>query len=177
MTADSEGLHEIANTTKPDRRVNIVFIHGLGGSSHSTWRHGKEGESGHFFWPEELGKDVPDRGVWSVGYPAGFTELGKPGMIIEKRAGNISHKLATVGLGDRPLLFVTHSMGGLIVKSLIVDSQTLPDADGKRVVSMVRGIVSCGTPHRGSDFADMAAALGEYFLGASVSYLVACSEG
>ena len=165
MTRDSEGLHEIANTSKPDRQADIVFIHGVGGASHSTWRHGREGEQGHFFWPEELGKDLPNCGIWSVGYPAGFTELGKPGMIIEKRAGNISHKLATAGLGHRPVVFVTHSMGGLIVKSLIVHSQTLPDENRKRIVSMVRGIVFCGTPHRGSEFADAAVVLGKFFGG------------
>ncbi len=77
MTPDSEGLHEIANMANKDRKVDIVFVHGLGGSSHGTWRHGKEGKAGHFFWPEELGKDLPHYGIWTVGYPAGFTGLGK----------------------------------------------------------------------------------------------------
>src|ERR1039457_2404551 len=104
MTPDSEGLHEIANTANKDRKADIVFIHGLGGASHSTWHHGKEVRDGHFFWPEEMGKDLPDCGIWSLGYPAGFTALGKPGMIIEKRAGNLSLKLANAELGNRPLL-------------------------------------------------------------------------
>src|SRR5438309_301413 len=129
MTPDSEGLHEIANTSNPGREADIVFVHGLGGTSHGTWRHGKEGKTEHFFWPGELGKDLPNFGIWTVGYPAGLTALGKPGMIIEKRAGNLSQKLANAGLGVRPLVFITHSMGGLVVKSLIVGSRTLPDVD------------------------------------------------
>ncbi len=165
MTPESEGRHEIANPTARDRTADIVFVHGRGGDSHSTWRHGKEGTGGHFFWPEELGKDLPHCGIWTVGYPAGFTALGKPGMIIEKRAGNLSQKLANVGLGARPLLFVTHSMGGLVVKSLIVGSQTLADADRKRLVSVIRGIVFCATPHRGSALADAAGVLGTFFGG------------
>src|SRR5258706_3450452 len=144
MTPDSEGLHEIANTSNRNRAADIVFVHGLAGASHSSWRFGKVGRTGHFFWPEELGSDLPDCGIWTIGYPAGFTALGKPGMIIEKRAGNLSQKLANAGLGTHPLLFITHSMGGLVVKSFIVDSQTLADADRKRLVSMVRGIGFCG---------------------------------
>jgi hypothetical protein len=165
MTPDSDGLHEIANTTNRDRTADIVFVHGLGGSSHTTWRHGREGKAGHFFWPEELGRDLPNCGVWTVGYPAGFTALGKPGMIIEKRAGNLSQKLANAGLGARPLLFITHSMGGLVVKSLIVDSQTLADVDRKQLVSATLGVVFCATPHRGSAFADAAGVLGKFFGG------------
>ena len=165
MTPDSDRLHEIANTKNPDRKADIIFVHGLAGFSHGTWRHGATGAPGHFFWPEELGRDMPQCGIWTVGYPAGFTALGKPGMIIEKRAGNLSQKLANAGLGVRPLLFVTHSMGGLIVKSLIVESQILADADRKRLVSVIRGIVFCATPHRGSAFADAASVLGAFFGG------------
>ena len=118
MTADSEVLHEIANTTNHDLAADIVFVHGLGGASHATWRHGQEGENGHFFWPEELGKDLPHCGVWTVGYPAGFTALGKPGMIIEKRAGNLAQKLTNAGLGMRPLLFITHSIFRVVVRGI-----------------------------------------------------------
>lgn len=156
---DAEGLHRIANATHPDRRADIVFVHGLGGGSHSTWRHGKLEKPGHFFWPEALGEDLPDCGIWTVGYPAGITKLGKPGMIVAMRAGNLAQKLADAGFGARPLFFVTHSMGGLVVKSLVVGSQTLPDPDRKRLVGTIRGIVFCATPHRGSAFADAAGVL------------------
>ena len=93
MKPDSDGLHPIANTDKADRTADIVFVHGLRGTSHATWRRGKQGSAAHFFWPEELGLDLPAFGVWTVGYPAGVTALGKPGMIIEKRAGNLSQSL------------------------------------------------------------------------------------
>jgi len=58
MTPDSEGLHEIAITTNRGRKADIVFVHGLGGTSHGTWRPGKERRDGHFFWPEDLGKEA-----------------------------------------------------------------------------------------------------------------------
>ena len=160
MTPDSEGLHEIANAANADRVADIVFVHGLRGSSHSTWRSGKTGEPGHFFWPEELAKSAPHCGIWSVGYAAGITELGNPGMIIEKRAGNLASQLTMRQMGDRPIIFITHSMGGLVVKSLIVNSELHADAARQRLVKSIRGLIFCGTPHRGSAFASAAGMLG-----------------
>ena len=62
VTSDSEGLHPIANTG-PNSQADIVFVHGLGGASHSTWRYGKEGSPNHFFWPIALGADLPSYAI------------------------------------------------------------------------------------------------------------------
>jgi CheY-like chemotaxis protein len=164
MNEDTDGLHAVANTNDPDRIADVVFIHGLGGSSHSTWRHGSINTVGHFFWPEELAKDV-QCGIWTLGYPAGITALGEPGMIIQLRAGNLSQKLANARIGGRPIIFVTHSMGGLIVKSLLVGSRTLGDQDRQKIAEAAKGVIFCATPHRGSDFANAAETLGSFFGG------------
>ena len=163
MTSDRKGVHEIANTKNPERVVDIVFIHGLGGSSHATWRYGNEGDADHFFWPNEIGKSRPQYGVWTFGYAAGFTHLDNPGICIELRAGNLARQLVLSGVGERPLIFVTHSMGGLVIKSLIVSSQLTADPQRKALVANIRGVIFCGTPHRGSDFARAAGKLGRYF--------------
>ena len=108
MTPDTEGLHPIANTDRADRVADIVFVHGLGGSSHTTWRHGREGQEGHFFWPAELANELPQCAVWAVGYEAGIVPwFGADGLPIEDRAVNLAHKLTTGGLGERPLIFIT----------------------------------------------------------------------
>jgi tetratricopeptide (TPR) repeat protein len=159
MKIDTEGLHEIANTSNADRQADIVFVHGLGGSSHETWRHGKEADADHYFWPAELGRVLPDCGIWSFGYAAGITGMGNPGMSIVKRGGNFASQLVAAGVGDRPVVFIVHSMGGLIVKSLIASRESLDD-DRRRVVQNTRGIVFCGTPHRGSDYVRAAMVLG-----------------
>jgi pimeloyl-ACP methyl ester carboxylesterase len=177
MSEDSEGLHEVANAAASARKADIVFVHGLGGSSHGTWRYKGRTEAEDFFWPAALGQDVPDCAIWTVGYPAGFmAPFGAPGMIIEKRAGNLAQKLANAGVGDRPLVFITHSMGGLVVKALLVGSQTQADQDRKRIANQTRGIVFCATPHRGSDFANAAALLGT-FLGGSQDHLKEMQAG
>jgi pimeloyl-ACP methyl ester carboxylesterase len=169
MIPDTEGLHPIANTDQPDRVADVVFVHGLGGSSHATWRHGREGEEQHFFWPEELGRELPQCGVWSFGYAAGFTQFGNPGMIIGKRAGNLAQQLmlaestpgTNAGIGSRPVIFIMHSMGGLVVKSLIATS-ALGSPAQRQLVAQIRGLVFCGTPHRGSALASAARLLSEH---------------
>ncbi len=169
MPPDTEGLHPIANTDRTDRVADIIFVHGLGGSSHKTWRHSVEGAADHFFWPEELAKELPQCGVWSFGYAAGFTQFGNPGMIIGKRATNFADQLVlaesepgrNAEIGTRPLIFITHSMGGLVVKSLITASAFARE-EHQRLADQIQGIVFCGTPHRGSALASAARLLSEH---------------
>ena len=176
MKSDSEGLHRIANVDDASRIADVIFVHGLGGSSHSTWRYGSETSAEHFFWPAELARDI-NVGVWSLGYPAGITAWGEPGMIIQLRAGNLAQKLANASIGKRPVIFITHSMGGLIVKSLIVSSRTLGDSDRLEIANATKGIVFCATPHRGSDFANAAQALGAFFGGSQKHVIQLKSAG
>lgn len=157
--ADREGVFAISTTAKQDRVADLVFVHGLGGGSHGTWRHGKEGDEDHFFWPEKLAEELPDHGVWVVGYAAGISGLGNPGMVIGQRAGNLATQLAHNGIGSKPLIFITHSMGGLVVKSMVCD---LPAGQSEQLIANIRGIVFCATPHRGSDFAKAAKVLGTF---------------
>lgn len=155
MKKDQEGVHAIANTENSERVADIVFVHGLDGASHSTWTHQKEGHPDYFFWPEELGKVIPACGIWSVGYAAGSTEIHKAGMLIQRRAHNLVSQLCVKGVGQRPVIFICHSMGGLVVKSLIVAGATPIDEKHHRLVKNTRGILFCGTPHRGSKFASL----------------------
>lgn len=40
---------------------------------------------------------------------------------IEERSREISQQLSNTGLGKRPIIWVTHSMGGLIVKKMLAE--------------------------------------------------------
>ena len=152
--------------------ADIVFVHGLGGSSHATWRHEIQNGSGHFFWPEELGKEMPHCGVWSLGYAAGLTAFGNPGMAIGERGLNLARELQHSGLGvDHPLIFITHSMGGLVIKALIDGCHLSVDPALERLVRRIAGIAFCGTPHLGSSFASAAKCLSGYFGWASQDHL------
>ncbi|KAJ9157383.1 hypothetical protein NKR23_g717 [Pleurostoma richardsiae] len=50
----------------------------------------------------------------------------------------------------RPLIFVAHSLGGIVVKEMLSNSDTSPDRDLKNVVESTTAVIFLGTPHRGS---------------------------
>lgn len=62
-------------------------------------------------------------------------------------------KLIAAGVGKRPTVFVTHSMGGLVVKQMLM--QAARDKSRAHLVQQTGGIVFYSCPHFGSKLADM----------------------
>ena len=63
---DREGLSAVAGCESSSRACDVVFVHGLGGGSYSTWM----GDDQHAFWPAWIGADFPTVGVWTLGFRA-----------------------------------------------------------------------------------------------------------
>jgi protein SERAC1 len=57
---------------------------------------------------------------------------------------------------SRSLIFVTHSLGGLVCKMAITTSRDNPTPHLKEIFTYVKGIMFMGTPHSGSWMADWA---------------------
>lgn len=131
-----------------DTVLDVVFVHGLDGDARKSWS-GKQKDS---FWPEWLAQDVPGVGVWSLGYDAASSRWLGHAMPIQDRAINLLAQLENHSIGQRPLCFVTHSMGGLVVKEMLLHA-----AEGRAgyiaFATATRGVVFLATPHIGSDIA------------------------
>ncbi len=166
-------LLPISSPLAADRQLDVVFVHGLGGDPLATWRSGTDENTS---WPHWLALEFGTQiGVWSLGYAAAPSKWqgipffgGKDpdagaAMSLPRRAENALDRLVSAGIGQRPVCFITHSLGGLLVKSILrrsADSEFAPDR--LQVVEQCRGVLFLATPHHGSRLADLAAALKVY---------------
>ncbi|ETE63434.1 Protein SERAC1, partial [Ophiophagus hannah] len=68
------------------------------------------------------------------------------------RSTELLKKLRAAGIGDRPLIWLSHSMGGLLVKKMLLDASMDPEMAS--IVDSTRGIVFYSVPHHGSRLAE-----------------------
>ncbi|GFF85142.1 hypothetical protein IFM53868_04387 [Aspergillus udagawae] len=178
----------------PTPVADIVLVHGLGGHPEDTWTylsntttHSRRSRRRRFFgrerrenttpvrpkifWPRELlAQDVQNCRIFTYGYDSDvFNFLGSV-----NRTNLYQHATdLLVALTDQrretstsPIIFVAHSLGGILVKDVLKqsqDSQYKPDL--RSVYQYTHGIVFLGTPHRGSDWASLAKNLAVFALG------------
>lgn len=148
--------------------LDIVFVHGLRGGPFKSWRlsddksstksglvekideeAGKQGT----FWPGEwLSGDFPDARIFSLRYKTNLTQWSGATLPLQEVSSMLLEKLTDAGIGERPVVFVTHSMGGLVVKQMLFQAK----AENKdELIRNTIGLVFYSCPHFGSKLADM----------------------
>jgi triacylglycerol esterase/lipase EstA (alpha/beta hydrolase family) len=159
-------LHQISGCENAGRKADVIFIHGLGGDAFSTWRHGKDDSTS---WPNWLGQEFPEIGVWSLGYAASPTKWSRILGLFSESRRDTGHSMALPdrglqvldlmvkrGLGPRPILFVCHSLGGLLAKQVLRKSVDAIDEPRKKQVSdQTRAVLFLATPHAGAELATL----------------------
>ncbi|KIW31483.1 uncharacterized protein PV07_03129 [Cladophialophora immunda] len=143
----------------PDAACDIVFVHGLTGDRERTWTSPITGAS----WPRDfLPVSLPDARVLTFGYDAYVVRKhGSVAQIdISHHANDLLNALANERQGHdsatRPLIFVAHSLGGVLCKDALRISEASGDANLAAIVHHTRGIAFIGTPHGGSWLASWA---------------------
>lgn len=151
--AGKTNVHLIGNV-KQTAIVDVVFVHGIGGDAFGTWS--TDPTDKRTLWPKWLDDEIKDAQVWSAEYPAQVSLWA--GRSLELLRGAISPlDRLTQRLGKRPIIFVCHSMGGLIVKQMLRAASDLTATEEFRELgSNVIGVVFLGTPHTGSNLANTA---------------------
>ncbi|KAL8305003.1 hypothetical protein RB600_008063 [Gaeumannomyces tritici] len=143
------------HTPEGEREVDIVFLHGLGGTSRQTWCHGQDIDK---FWPQLwLPLDLPTARVLTFGYNANYnatsewTATGIGDFATDFLFRMKYTETTPERLGQVPIIIVAHSMGGLVFKKAFAEGHS--GDQYKSIVSMIKGVVFLATPHRGSDLA------------------------
>ena len=161
-------LHSIPGRSGDARSADVLFIHGLGGNAFGTWRHGEDQTTS---WPHWMGKEFPDVGVWSLGYAASPTkrlrglrrlfgasrDAGRA-MHLPDRAGQVLDRMVQRGFGERPILFICHSLGGLLAKQILRMACDSTEPRKKAIFTNARAVLFLATPHTGATLASMAQA-------------------
>ncbi|CAH0024287.1 unnamed protein product [Clonostachys rhizophaga] len=153
----------------PDAIVDIVFVHGLSGNRTSTWTAdgggagGGAGDGRAEPWPKTLLPVKINRArILTYGYDAYIVlrsaRAGANRLI--DHATNLVTDLtadrAGCGASSRPLIFVAHSLGGLVCKEAILISRDNPERRRQDIFLNLKGIIFMSTPHKGAWVADWA---------------------
>lgn len=140
----------------------MVFIHGLNGHPYDTWTS----ETSKTFWPGQLlptAIDEEQARVLVYGYNADVASLidgvskNKIHIHAEQLVAELYANRRTQKATERPLIFVTHSLGGLVVKRALIYSSEIHSGKIEHLRSIfisTYGILFLGTPHGGSDIAE-----------------------
>lgn len=132
--------------------IHVIFLHGLGGDANGTWlKNGSKDEA----WPIWLAKDNCDLNIWTVEYDAPKLKFNSSGMGIPDLAINIfEHILRVSELAEGEIIFVCHSLGGLITKQILRIANDQTDREeAQKFLGRVSGVAFLGTPHLGADIA------------------------
>ena len=139
--------------------VDVVFVHGLKGDPHYTWT----AEESKTFWPAQLLPSFVEEEkarILTYGYDAdtsSFTDSQSRNSLASHAENLLVELVANRrirGANQRPLIFVAHSLGGLLVKQALVSSAEFPGEILRSIFVSTYGILFLGTPHRGSSIAE-----------------------
>ncbi|KAM9234810.1 protein SERAC1 isoform 1-T1 [Dugong dugon] len=160
-------LHPQCRTSQPIK-ADVLFIHGLMGAAFRTWRQqdldevlmekASEDEDRYTTcWPKTwLARDCPALRIISVEYDTSLSDWRARCPMERKsiafRSSELLRKLRAAGVGDRPMIWVSHSMGGLLVKKMLVEASKKTEMS--TLINNTRGMIFYSVPHHGSHLAE-----------------------
>ncbi|KAI0424659.1 ribonuclease-like protein p/mrp subunit [Xylaria sp. FL1042] len=144
--------------------IDIVAVHGINGDAFNTFST----KSNNRFWlgdHDMLPRDVKNSRIMTYRYPASVATLfggTSSDRILQHAQTMIAELVADRELEDateRPIVFICHSLGGIIVKRALVYSASRTGSHINHLHSIyvsTYGILFFGTPHQGSGTANLA---------------------
>ncbi|CAI6340753.1 unnamed protein product [Periconia digitata] len=130
-------------------KATIVAVHGFDGHYTRTWTN-LEADPPFFWIRDGLGKDLPQCRLLTYAYDASIMPTPEnPRHPLFEHATNLHRALKThleKEENARPIIFISHNMGGILVKQVLVESAMSVHAI---VNKHTAAILFFGTPHHG----------------------------
>uniref|UniRef100_A0A0N4ZRJ4 Protein SERAC1 n=1 Tax=Parastrongyloides trichosuri TaxID=131310 RepID=A0A0N4ZRJ4_PARTI len=137
---------EIYNSSKDKEPiVDIVFLHGIQGSGLTTWRsHDSIKNNKTRCWLAdwllpELSKPV--RAIATDYVSSFWFQKGIENTVVN-RAKELEKEFCDANIGKRPIIFISHSLGGILLKKILTDNPKIRDN--------TVAVMFIAVPHRGS---------------------------
>ncbi|CAN9235268.1 unnamed protein product [Alternaria alternata] len=149
------GLNNVYEYKSGIVTVDIVAVHGLNGEPFKTWSDGD-----HFWLQDFLPKAIPSSRIFTFGYTADVFSRNDMDILDCARsllAGLDSHR--TDGVELRPLVFIGHSLGGIVIKAALLEAKERGNPAWNAVLE--GGIMFMAVPHGGADLAYFASSVGK----------------
>ncbi|KAF2655155.1 hypothetical protein K491DRAFT_693174 [Lophiostoma macrostomum CBS 122681] len=132
--------------------ADIIAITGLDGHAYGSWR-GK-GNLGRMWLRDFLSKDLPCCRTMIYGYNSKLTSHGVDTIMDYGRGlvEELKKVRRTEELRKRPLFFITHSFGGIILAQCLVKAIQAGEDDHPTIASLHKatyGMLLFGIPHKG----------------------------
>ncbi|KAI0505753.1 hypothetical protein F5B22DRAFT_496094 [Xylaria bambusicola] len=160
------GMHILVDKEAHDTEaIDIIAIHGLNGHWKTTWTDEATGTN----WLRDyIPKHLKTARVMSFSYNSSV-QFSKSVSSVADFAGQLLESLAAKRISeveqDRPMLFVCHSLGGIVFKQAC--NRAYQKDCYNRLLVAVAGVAFFGTPHRGSSIASLGTVLSRVLKAAS----------
>ncbi|KIW24354.1 uncharacterized protein PV07_10073 [Cladophialophora immunda] len=166
------GFRELYRPQNEEPELDIVAVHGLNGHAINTWTAESPMKGGEpICWlnhPDFLPKFISRARVLTWGYNANVSSMKGPTSsdrilqhaqsLVQQLQGDRTLKGAT----ERPIIFLCHSLGGIVVKRALAYSESRTGPKNSHLHSIFTctyGIIFFGTPHHGSSKAQLLSSL------------------
>lgn len=131
----------------------------------NNWINDDNSEEYTNCWPMDwLPADYPNIRILGIDYKSAVTEWStnyskfcpceKDLGHIDVRSDILLERLVNANVGEnRPIIWVGHSMGGILCKHILLKAMENSDEKVKNIAKNTKGLIFLGTPHRGSSIA------------------------
>ncbi|KJZ69702.1 hypothetical protein HIM_10908 [Hirsutella minnesotensis 3608] len=168
LTLDDDfvGMTTLFAPPDEDHMIDVVAISGLGGHAFGSFKE----RGGEHMWlrdalPYDLKSEATERHmarVMTYGYGSAVAESQNTDNLEDLATAFHSSLLPLVSSAQtKPIIFIAHSLGGLILKQMLITLAKSEQEDDKKLLEAVYGIVFFGVPHDGMDISFLIPMVGD----------------